>query len=104
MTSRLLLHAIALGATPTHGRWSGWGRHRSPVYLRSSGSRAVRPVLSEHPGGCVDGKALDGATGVAVSPNGLSVYVASGVSDAVAVFDRSSDRTVDPTGRDGWGA
>jgi DNA-binding beta-propeller fold protein YncE len=37
---------------------------------------------------CEDGLALVGAAGVAVSPDGISVYVASQVSDAVAVFDR----------------
>ena len=39
-------------------------------------------------GGCADGKALDGANGIALSPSGASLYVASYVSDAVAVFDR----------------
>jgi DNA-binding beta-propeller fold protein YncE len=39
-------------------------------------------------GNCVDGKALDGPFAVAVSPDGLNVYVASGTSLAVAVFDR----------------
>src|SRR4051794_2610255 len=33
--------------------------------------------------GCDDGRALKGASGVAVSPNGKSVYVASVLSDAV---------------------
>jgi DNA-binding beta-propeller fold protein YncE len=37
---------------------------------------------------CVDGKALDGANAVAVSPDGINVYVASATSGAVAVFDR----------------
>ena len=38
--------------------------------------------------GCADGRALDFATGLAVSPDGKSAYVASGISDAVAVFAR----------------
>src|SRR5688572_28219715 len=42
-------------------------------------------------GRCRDGTALDGATSVAVSPDGRSVYVTSFGSDAVAVFDRSRD-------------
>ena len=42
-------------------------------------------------GGCGTGKALVGATGVATSPDGRNVYVASAESDAIAVFDR--DRT-----------
>lgn len=39
-------------------------------------------------GACEDGTALGGAIGVAASSDGRSVYVASDVSDAVAVFDR----------------
>jgi DNA-binding beta-propeller fold protein YncE len=39
-------------------------------------------------GACRDGKALEGAEGVAASADGKSVYVTSGVSDGVAVFDR----------------
>jgi 6-phosphogluconolactonase (cycloisomerase 2 family) len=39
-------------------------------------------------GACVDGTALDGARGVAISPDGTSVYVAAFFSDAVAVFSR----------------
>jgi len=42
-------------------------------------------------GDCEDGKALDGATFVDVSPDGESVYVASVVSDAVAAFERDRD-------------
>jgi 6-phosphogluconolactonase (cycloisomerase 2 family) len=39
-------------------------------------------------GACADGTALDGARGVAVSPDGKSVYVAAFFSDAVATFSR----------------
>jgi DNA-binding beta-propeller fold protein YncE len=39
-------------------------------------------------GACIDGKALNGAVTVVVSPDGASVYVGSVNSDAVAVFDR----------------
>ena len=39
-------------------------------------------------GACQDGTALDGAAGVATSPDGKSTYVVSLASDAVAVFDR----------------
>ena len=41
-------------------------------------------------GRCRDGTALDSPHSVAVSPDGQSVYVASGVADAVAVFDRTA--------------
>jgi DNA-binding beta-propeller fold protein YncE len=40
-------------------------------------------------GDCADGKALSGATSVAVSPDGKHVYVASNFIDAVAVFSRN---------------
>jgi DNA-binding beta-propeller fold protein YncE len=40
---------------------------------------------------CVDATALDGAGSVAVSPDGSSVYVASEMSGAVAMFDRAAD-------------
>jgi DNA-binding beta-propeller fold protein YncE len=39
---------------------------------------------------CVDAKAVDGASSMAVSPDGKHVYVASGFSDAVAVFARDT--------------
>lgn len=39
-------------------------------------------------GACVDGTALDGATGVTLSPDGASVYVASETSRSVSVFSR----------------
>ena len=41
-------------------------------------------------GACTDGKALDGALSVTVSPDGASAYAASQFSDAVAVFDRNT--------------
>jgi DNA-binding beta-propeller fold protein YncE len=44
-------------------------------------------------GPCVDGRGLDGAFSVTVSPDGRSAYVAS-VSNAVAVFDRGADGTL----------
>jgi DNA-binding beta-propeller fold protein YncE len=40
-------------------------------------------------GPCADGHGLNGPFGVAVSPDGKSVYVASNVSDAVARFNRA---------------
>ena len=44
-------------------------------------------------GECVDGRALDGARSVALSPDGRSVFAAAGVSGAVAVFDRTISGT-----------
>jgi DNA-binding beta-propeller fold protein YncE len=40
-------------------------------------------------GACANGRALESANGVAVSPGGASVYVTSPSSQAVAVFNRS---------------
>lgn len=39
-------------------------------------------------GACVDGTALDGATGVTLSPDGANVYVSSETSRSVSVFSR----------------
>jgi hypothetical protein len=39
-------------------------------------------------GTCMDGHALLGAAMVAVSPDGLNVYAASYISNALAVFNR----------------
>ena len=41
-------------------------------------------------GSCIDGRALDGPRSVTVSPDNTHVYVASIVSDAVAVFSRNT--------------
>ena len=43
---------------------------------------------------CADGPALDGGTDIRVSPDGESVYVASFLGNAVAVFDRAADGTL----------
>jgi 6-phosphogluconolactonase (cycloisomerase 2 family) len=81
------------------------------VYVASSGSNAVAVFardknssaltqlagtagcVSETGSGgeCTDGKALDGASDVAVSADGMYVYVASYFSDAVAVFARDKN-------------
>ncbi len=53
-------------------------------------------------GRCRDGTALDGASSVAISPDGKSGYVTSIFSGAVAVFDRTSNgRLVQKPGRGG---
>lgn len=50
---------------------------------------ALEGCLSETGGGpCTDGRALDAANSVIVSPDGKHVYVASFSSDAVAVLQR----------------
>lgn len=45
-------------------------------------------------GGCADGKGLDGASSVAVSPDGKHVYAASPTSDAVTAFARDLETGV----------
>ena len=82
------------------------------AYVASSGSDAVavfaraadgtltqmagRCVSDTGAGPCVDGTALDVASSVTVSPDGHSVYVASQLSSAVAVFARAAERHADP--------
>jgi DNA-binding beta-propeller fold protein YncE len=46
-------------------------------------------ISEDGSGSCADGHALDGAQGVAVSPDGKSVYVASVNSDAVVRLNRN---------------
>jgi DNA-binding beta-propeller fold protein YncE len=43
---------------------------------------------------CADGRGLDGGADIRVSPDGRSVYSASFLGDAVAVFDRAADGTL----------
>ena len=45
-------------------------------------------------GDCSDGKGLDNASWVTVSPDGKSAYATSAYSDAVAVFDRAPNGTL----------
>ncbi len=81
------------------------------AYVASSGSDAVvafdragggRLIQKPGPaaclsdtgaGRCVGGAGLDGPASVAVSPDGQNAYIASDVSDAVALFDRKPSRS-----------
>jgi DNA-binding beta-propeller fold protein YncE len=47
-------------------------------------------VGERHGGACRHATALSSAHRLAASPDGMNVYVATGVSNAVAVFDRYS--------------
>jgi DNA-binding beta-propeller fold protein YncE len=63
-------------------------------------------VSEDGSGTCVDGKALNGARSVAISPDDRHVYVASDISDAVAVFKRNATnggltQLVGPSGKAG---
>jgi len=83
------------------------------VYMASSGSDAVA-IFNREPdgnleqlpgtagcirqggeGGCGSGNGLDLARSVAASADGRSVYVASGRSNAVAIFHRNPDGTLE---------
>jgi DNA-binding beta-propeller fold protein YncE len=57
---------------------------------KSSGVLSFASCVSEGGvGSCALGKALGGATAVAISKDGKNVYVASGTSNAIAVFTRN---------------
>jgi DNA-binding beta-propeller fold protein YncE len=67
--------------------------------------RAADGTLTQKPGAagciseagtapCAKGDGLDAAASVTVSPDGASVYVASPLSGAVAIFDRAADGTL----------
>jgi DNA-binding beta-propeller fold protein YncE len=61
------------------------------ILKRDTGSGALTPagcVSQGGAGGCTSGNGLSGAVAVAVSADGKNVYVASGLGDSVAVFDR----------------
>jgi DNA-binding beta-propeller fold protein YncE len=81
-------------------RWD-WGWRIAAAGLLAGPALAVPPLV-QLPGmadcvsetgtgsACSDGVALIGAVSAAVSPDGRNVYVASSLSDAVAVFDRDA--------------
>lgn len=52
-------------------------------------SGAITACISDTGSGgqCLDGRGLDGANGLAVAPDGRTVYVAAAVSDTLAVLD-----------------
>lgn len=52
-------------------------------------------ISDDGDGPCADGTALDAPESVTVSSDGESVYVASSLSDSVAVFDRAGDGSLD---------
>jgi DNA-binding beta-propeller fold protein YncE len=54
-------------------------------------------------GPCADGHALNGASGVAISPDGANVYVSSAFSEAVVRIDRNttSGAIAQPAGTSG---
>ena len=55
---------------------------------------ALGCVAEAGAGGCTAGRVLDEPSGVAVSPDGKSVYVTARQGNGVAVFDRAADGTL----------
>jgi sugar lactone lactonase YvrE len=89
--------AVAIDATGTDVYAASWVRgtlNRSYVaHLRRAGNALQQPAV---PAGCkgpTDGcgpaRAIDGASALALAPDGEHLYVASWVSQAVAAFDRA---------------
>ena len=84
MPGRLALIVLATGA----GAWFVVATSSDvPNVARSSGSTGCVSETGTADA-CEDGTALENALGVAASADGRSVYVASDVSDAVAIFER----------------
>lgn len=68
------------------------GELSTPAPASAPGSTQLGCLSETGSGGlCADGVALDGATAVALSPDGENAYVASRQSGAIAVFDRDAD-------------
>jgi 6-phosphogluconolactonase (cycloisomerase 2 family) len=66
-----------------------FGRNVTTGQLTQMGGTAGCVSETGSAGACADGKALDGAVSVALSADGVSAYVASDTSDAVAAFSRA---------------
>ena len=68
----------------------------APPTARSTQKPGTAGCISETGtgGACADGRGLDNTRSVTISPDGRSGYVASDVSDALAVFDRAADGTL----------
>ncbi len=82
-------HAVAVSPDGAHLYAAGYGEDAVAVFDRDAATGRLTFVQAYKDGaGGVDG--LDGARAVAVSPDGLHVYVAGYTEDAVAVFERNS--------------
>lgn len=86
---------IAMRPSGTSAYAAASGSDAVTIFGRNQSTRALvqqtglTGCISETGSGgtCTDGTALDGAQGIAVSPDSNNVYVASTVSDSVSVFD-----------------
>ena len=96
--------ALAISPDGTHVYATGMASNALAVFERDLSSGELAPVQTVVDGGPVDG--LAGASDVALSPDGLHVYVSGQLDDAVAIFSRNpADGTVTFAGtvRDGVG-
>jgi DNA-binding beta-propeller fold protein YncE len=90
--------AVAVSPDSSHVYVTSHARGAVAVFKRDSTTGVLTQLagtagcVSETGSGgtCADGKALSGAHGLTVSPGGRSVYVASELSNAVAVFLRNA--------------
>ena len=67
-------------------------RSSDGTLTQKPGAAGCITLLAQAP--CAMGSGLDEPRGIAVSSDGKSVYVASGVSDTLTVFDRATDGTL----------
>jgi DNA-binding beta-propeller fold protein YncE len=77
----LYVVAFTAGALGVFNRGSGWGAVTQKTRPAGCLSVGVKP-------GCLRGRALRGASSVAVSPDGRNVYTAAFASNAVGIFRR----------------
>jgi 6-phosphogluconolactonase (cycloisomerase 2 family) len=92
------VRSVAVSANGAHVYATSFISDAVNAFSRNGGTGQLTPLAGSQgcvsetgtAGRCIDGKALDGASQVAVSPNGASLYVASDLSDAVAVFSRNT--------------
>ncbi|HVH26673.1 MAG TPA: beta-propeller fold lactonase family protein, partial [Vicinamibacterales bacterium] len=68
-----------------------FARNRTTGALRQLSGAAGCVSEDGTAGTCTDGKGLNGAIGVTVSPDGQYVYAVSYISGAISVFSRSTD-------------
>ncbi len=79
--TNLYVVAFTSGALDVLNRDSGWGAVTQKIHQTGCLAIGVKP-------GCLRGRALRGASSVAVSPDGRNVYTAAFASNAVGIFQR----------------
>jgi DNA-binding beta-propeller fold protein YncE len=82
-STNLYVVAFTSGALDVFNRDSGWGAVAQKIHQTGCLATGVKP-------GCLRGRALRGASSVAVSPDGKNVYTAAFNSNAVGIFKRAT--------------